>query len=201
MDPPAHQPIKDKGFDAIKENGILKIFTQFVIPIFLVYMLYVNRSNKQLFSTLLKYLLVILVLSLLFKWLKREPDPSNPSKPNTQISVTYAFVILCLLIARDSDVFTFGDVKLFGKQYAYGTLLSLVLIVSYGVGLVAGRVHYTKDVVNTFLLTYLLYSSDIFVRDNTLTIPTQPTQLPPPYPVSDKLKDFDISSKGSTPRL
>jgi hypothetical protein len=168
--------IKDKGFEKISENGLVKILVQFIVPIFFGYIIYTNRSNKKIYSDVIKFLLVIVVLSFLYKYIKQEPHPTDPTKKNSQISITYAFVILCILIAKDNGVFLFGNVKLFNSQFDYGNLLTTSIILVYGLGLVVGRLHYTGDVINTFLLTYLLYYSNIFSSPNYT-----PSPSPSPY--------------------
>lgn len=170
--------IKDKGFEKISENGVVKLIVQFAVPIFFGYIIYANRSNKKIYSDVIKFLLVIIILSFLYKYIKQEPHPTNPTKKNSQISITYAFVILCILIAKENGAFLFGDVKLFNSQFDYANLLTTSIILLYGLGLVVGRVHYTGDVINTFLLTYLLYYSNIFTSPNNTLSSTLP---PPPY--------------------
>lgn len=164
--------IKDTLFERITENQSLIVVTNVVIPLAIAYIIYLN-GEKNLVMPILKYALVMFAVKLLYKYLRREPDPKNASRNRDTINLLYAFVIISVLVFIDKRVLSFGNVNLLNTQLSLSKLAGFLITLGYGYLLIKVRSGYSTDLLTTMLLTYFIYSSNIFyeIPDDTLRQP------------------------------
>jgi hypothetical protein len=152
---------RDRLFEKIPENQSFMVLTNIVIPLILVYVVYLN-GTRILVTTLAKYVVVLIALKMLYKYLRQEPDPIDKSKPRDTINVLYVFFIVTLLALVDKGVISFGNVSLMGTHLSLTKFVALMSVIGYGYLLIKVRSGYSTDLLTTCLLTFLIYNSRIF---------------------------------------
>lgn len=157
---------KDILVDSIKENNQISIVTNFLVPLFLVYLVYLSGS-KDIYTQIIKYMIIIGFLKYLYKYLKKEPHPSNKAKENGHISLMYSFIIITLLTLVDYNVINFGNINLFNVSFSVSLIFAFISILIYGYGLLYTKSYYSTDLITTLLLSYLFYRSNIFYMDTS----------------------------------
>lgn len=158
--------IKDRVLDSLKENNQITIITNFLVPLFLVYLIYLSGS-RGVYTQIIKYMLIFGCLKYLYKYIKKEPHPSDKNKENGHISLLYAFVIFTILTLIDFKIINFGNINIFNVSFSLSLIFAFVSIIAYGYGLLYTKSHYSTDLITTLLLSYLFYKSNLFYFDES----------------------------------
>lgn len=160
---------KDKLLDSITENSQITVFTNFIVPLLLIYLIYMSDS-RAVYTQIIKYMIVIGCLKYLYKYLKKEPHPTTKDKQNGHISLLYSFIIITILTLVDYKIINFGNINVFNVSFSLSLIFAFVSILSYGYGLLYTKSYYSTDLITTLLLSYLFYKSNIFFNDRNLQL-------------------------------
>lgn len=155
---------KDRLLEQINENSQITIVTNFLVPLLLVYLIYMSGS-RAVYTQIIKYTLIIGCLKYLYKYLKKETHPTDKNKLNGHISLLYSFVIISILTLIDYKIINFGNVNLFNVSFSLSLIFAFVSILFYGYGLLYTKSYFSTDLITTLLLSYLFYKSNIFYFD------------------------------------
>jgi hypothetical protein len=152
--------VKDYLFDKIPDLSEF-IFLQTLIPFGALYIVYIF-GDKEIYTMLGKYIVLLFGLRYLYRLLKREPHPTKKNKFNMALSGQFILLILSIFVIADNKMIDLKSFNLFNVEMDLNKIASTLVIFVYGFLKILTRSNYSVDVLNTYFISYFFYHLRIF---------------------------------------
>ena len=139
------------------------VLVQAVVPLALLYITYTFGTGATA-VLLAKYAVLLFVLRYVYRLLKREPHPSRAGQYNSMVSGQLVLVLLCVFVITEFRLVDLRTITVFGKEFSLNQAVAAAVGAGYAALQVLTRSAYSADVLNTYIVTHLLYHAKVIGR-------------------------------------